>query len=143
MYQDITLQKLSKTSSKLLTRKERHFRTKFRLFTMRDGKLYEIVKQVLHSEDAYPTLLKAHQAKGHPNRVQLERLARCKNHVETLRPICQRIVTQCERCQFLLFTSHCHPHKFRPTYITLIHISVVIQVDDNIANHVMVHFGAW
>ena len=32
-------------------------------------------KQVLHSEDANSTLLKVHQDKGHPNRVQLERLA--------------------------------------------------------------------
>ena len=135
--------KLSKTSSKLLTRREQHFRTKLRLFTMQDGKLYKNGKQVLHSEDAYPTLLKAHQAKSHPNRVQLERLARGMYHVEILRPSCQRIVTQLERCQFLLFTSHYHPHNFRPTSNTLIHISVVIQIDDNNANQIMVRFGAW
>ena len=110
---------------------------------MRGGKLYKNGKQVPHSEDAYPTLLKAHQAKSLSNRVQLERLARGKYHVEILRPICQRIVTQCERCQFLLFTSHYHPHNFRPTSNTLIYVSVVIQVDENIANQIMVRFGAW
>ena len=94
--------KLSTTSSKPLTCKERNFRTKIRLFTIRDGKLYKNGKQVLHSEDAYPTLLKVYQDKGHPNRVQLERLARGKYHVERLRPVCQRTVTQCEKCQLLI-----------------------------------------
>ena len=91
--------KLSTTSSKLLTRKERYFRTKLRLFTIRDGKLYKNGRQVLHSDDAYLTLLKLHQDKGHPNRVKLERLARGRYHVERLRPFCQRIVMQCEKCQ--------------------------------------------
>ena len=77
---------LSATSSKLLTSKERHFRTKLRLFTIRDEKLYKNGKQVLHREDAYSTLPKVHQDKGHPNRVQLERLARGRYHVERLRP---------------------------------------------------------
>ena len=91
--------KLSITSSKLLTRKERHFRTKLRLFSIRDGKLYKSGKRVLHNEDAYSSLLKMHHDEGHPNRVKLERLARSKYHVERLRPICQRVVTQCHECQ--------------------------------------------
>ena len=91
--------KLSLTSSKLLTHKERHFRTKLRLFTIRDGKLYKNGKQVLHSEDAYSSLLKMHHDEGHPNRVKLEGLARGKYNVGRLRPICQRVVTQCRECQ--------------------------------------------
>ena len=94
--------KLSTTSSKLLTRKEPYFRTKLRSFTVRDGKLCRNGKQVLHSEDAYPTPLKVHQDKGHSNRVQLETLAPGKYHVEWLRPISQRIVTQRENCQQLI-----------------------------------------
>ena len=95
----LNYKKLSTTSSKLLNRKERHFRTELRLFTIRDGKLYKSGKQVLHSVDAYPTLHRMHHNESHSYRVQLERLARGKYHVERLRPICQRIVTQCEECQ--------------------------------------------
>ena len=94
--------KLSTTSSKLLTRKEPHFRTKHRSFTVRDGKLCRNGKQVLHSEDAYPTLLKVHQDKSHSNRVQLGTLAPGKYHVEWLRPISQRNMTQREKCQQLI-----------------------------------------
>ena len=91
--------KLSMTSSKLLTRKELHFRTKLQLFTILDGKLHKNGNQVLHSEDAYSSLIKMHHDEGHPNRVKLERLARGKYHIERLRPICQRVVTQCHECQ--------------------------------------------
>ena len=91
--------KPSMTSSKLLTLKERHFRRKLCLFTIRDGKFCRNRKQVLHIEDAYPTLPKVHLDEGHPSRLQSERLARGKYHVERLRPLCQRIVTQCEKCQ--------------------------------------------
>ena len=91
--------KLSATSSKLLTRKERHLWTKLCLFLIQDGKLCKNGKQILQSEDAYPTLVKVPQDKSHPNHMQLGRLAHVKYHVERLRPICQRIVTQCEKCQ--------------------------------------------
>ena len=94
--------KLSTTSSKLLTRKERLFWTKLRLFTIRDGKFYTNGKQVLHSEDANTTLLNVHQDKSQPNRVQLGRLNRGKYNVQKLRPICQRILTQCEKRQLRL-----------------------------------------
>ena len=74
--------KLSTTSSKLLKRKERHFRTKHRSITVRDGKLCRNGKQVLHSEDAYPTPLKVHQDKGHSNHVEFGILVRGKYHVK-------------------------------------------------------------
>ena len=91
--------KLSMTSSKLLTRKERHFRTKLRLFTIRDGKLYRDGRRVLHSEDAIPTLIMEHQDRDHPDRLQLESFIRTKYHVERLRQFCRKVVASCRKCQ--------------------------------------------
>ena len=89
--------KLSAKSSKLLGRKERHFRTKLRLFTIRDEKLFRNGKQVLHSRDAYSKLVKTHG--GHPNCLQVQHLARVEYHDKKLRLVGQPVVTQCKECQ--------------------------------------------
>ena len=91
--------KFSMTSSKLLTRAERHFRTKLRLFTIRDGKLYRDGRRVLHSEDALATLIMEHRDRNHPNRLQLESFTRTKYHVERLRQFCRKVVASCRKCQ--------------------------------------------
>ena len=91
--------KHSATSTKLLSRKEGHFRAKLRVYTIRDGKLFRDWKQLLHSEDALPTLILEHQDRKRPVRIQLEGFIRTKYHVERLRQFCRRVVTSCPECQ--------------------------------------------
>ena len=76
--------KFTATSTKLLSRKERHFRAKLQLYTIRDGKLFQGGKQIFHSEDAPPTLIMEYQDRNHPDRFQLEGYIRTKYKVERL-----------------------------------------------------------
>ena len=95
-YCTLHYKKIYATFTKLLSRKERNFRAKLRLYTIHDGKLFRDWKQVLHSEDALSTLIIEHQDRNYSDRLLF---IRTKYHVERLRQFCRRVVTSCQECQ--------------------------------------------